>query len=233
MVHMGFSFAVHPEVFAVHYPHEDSKDQGLVKATVLMQQVGHLLFTHSPDLLLSRSSLTHSLTLLLSRSSLTHLLTQSPTQPPTYSLLTPLLTRLLACAQRNAMLLKDAVMCTALSVLVCGADTSHDGCMRHIKTAAGLQAKLMLKDSLCHTEITADSAQALPCLNSDHTFPSKTDILTVGSSRCHTHMPLQRQQFASCHSTADVVTVLCCTLKRVSCTVCQYKCASSHKAPAL
>ncbi|DBA65541.1 TPA: hypothetical protein ACH3X2_003151 [Trebouxia sp. C0005] len=39
MVHMGFSFAVHPEVFVVHYPHEDSKDQGLVKATGLMQQI--------------------------------------------------------------------------------------------------------------------------------------------------------------------------------------------------
>ncbi|DBB15299.1 hypothetical protein WJX82_003966 [Trebouxia sp. C0006] len=39
MVHMGFSFAVHPEAFVVHYPHEDSKDQGLVKASVLMQQI--------------------------------------------------------------------------------------------------------------------------------------------------------------------------------------------------
>ena len=53
MVHMGFSFAVHPEVFVVHYPHEDSKDQGLVKATILMQQV-----THS----LTQSSLTPPLT---------------------------------------------------------------------------------------------------------------------------------------------------------------------------
>ena len=119
MVHMGFSFAVHPEVFVVHYPHGDSKDQGLVKATSLMQQV--------------TCPLTHSLT---------HSLTQSRTHSPTPPfgvilhlppLLTPyplpyLRTHLLACSQRAARLLKDAAICTALSVLVCGADTSHEGC---------------------------------------------------------------------------------------------------------
>ena len=39
MVHMGFSFAVHPTAFVVHYSHPDSKDQALVKSTGLMQQV--------------------------------------------------------------------------------------------------------------------------------------------------------------------------------------------------
>ena len=39
MVHMGFSFAVHPSAFLVHYPHPDSKDQTLVKSTGLMQEV--------------------------------------------------------------------------------------------------------------------------------------------------------------------------------------------------
>ena len=39
MVHMGFSFAVHPSAFVVHYPHPDSKDQALVKSTGLMQEV--------------------------------------------------------------------------------------------------------------------------------------------------------------------------------------------------
>lgn len=43
MLHMGFSFAVHPNAFVVHYPHPDSKDQALVKSTGLMQEVtGHL-----------------------------------------------------------------------------------------------------------------------------------------------------------------------------------------------
>ena len=39
MVHMGFSFAVHPGAFVVHYPHPDSRDQALVKSTSLMQEV--------------------------------------------------------------------------------------------------------------------------------------------------------------------------------------------------
>lgn len=39
MVHMGFSFAVHPSAFVVHYPHPDSRDQALVKTTGLMQEV--------------------------------------------------------------------------------------------------------------------------------------------------------------------------------------------------
>lgn len=39
MVHMGFSFAVHPKAFVVHYPHPDSSDQALVKSTGLMQEV--------------------------------------------------------------------------------------------------------------------------------------------------------------------------------------------------
>ena len=39
MVNMGFSFAVHPSAFLVHYPHPDSKDQALVKTTGLMQEV--------------------------------------------------------------------------------------------------------------------------------------------------------------------------------------------------
>ena len=93
MVHMGFSFAVHPEVFVVHYRHEDSKDQGLVKATGLMQQVTY--------------SLTHSLAHTLASHSLTH-------------------------SQKGARLLKDAVMCTVLPMLLCGSDTNHEGCMRHM-----------------------------------------------------------------------------------------------------
>ena len=40
MVHMGFTFAVHPSAFVVHYPHPDSKDQALIKTTHLMTQVG-------------------------------------------------------------------------------------------------------------------------------------------------------------------------------------------------
>lgn len=39
MVHMGFTFAVHPSAFVVHYPHPDSHDQALVKTTGLMQEV--------------------------------------------------------------------------------------------------------------------------------------------------------------------------------------------------
>ncbi|KAL3131403.1 hypothetical protein ABBQ38_007716 [Trebouxia sp. C0009 RCD-2024] len=39
MVHMGFSFAVHPSAFVVHYPHPDSRDQALVKTTGLMQEI--------------------------------------------------------------------------------------------------------------------------------------------------------------------------------------------------
>ncbi|KAL3135953.1 hypothetical protein ABBQ32_006997 [Trebouxia sp. C0010 RCD-2024] len=40
MVHMGFTFAVHPSAFVVHYPHPDSHDQALVKTTGLMQEAG-------------------------------------------------------------------------------------------------------------------------------------------------------------------------------------------------
>ena len=39
MVSMGFSFAVHPEAFVVHYPHPNSKDQQLVKSTNLFDEV--------------------------------------------------------------------------------------------------------------------------------------------------------------------------------------------------
>ena len=39
MVHQGFTFAVHPGVFVVHYPHPDSTDQALVKTTTLMNEV--------------------------------------------------------------------------------------------------------------------------------------------------------------------------------------------------
>ena len=39
MVSMGFSFAVHPGAFVVHYPHPNSRDQQLVKSTSLMHEV--------------------------------------------------------------------------------------------------------------------------------------------------------------------------------------------------
>jgi len=48
---------------------------------------------------------------------------------------------------------------------------------------AAERCKLMLKDSLCQTEITTDSAPALPCMSSDHTSPLKPDILAVADGR--------------------------------------------------
>lgn len=47
MVYWGFGFAVHPNVFLVHYPHSDSNHQTLVKSTGLQQEVTDIFWTPS------------------------------------------------------------------------------------------------------------------------------------------------------------------------------------------
>ena len=44
----------------------------------------------------------------------------------------------------------------------------------------------------------------------------------------HAHAATKRQ-FASCHSTAEVVTELVCTFEGYFCVVCRYQSVSSHK----